>query len=198
MRKSSSPVSLSSIYKDKNLNSSVKMRPSPASPCTTASLTAGSPESNASSLGTVVTSRTTHCWDQKASAKMKTLSIESVDSPPSIVFKKMPPVDVDYLSADWTNSSHLVVLGESKEKEWSLNDKKTFLNLSLQEQMSKVVSEHTHSELKMVYAITCHKLGIRPRIDFFKNGSKDKSRLYDFLWEKCTMLRRRQGRLVLV
>ena len=114
---------------------------------------------------------------------MKTLSIESVDSPPTIVFKKMPPVDVDYLSADWTNSSHLVVLAESKEKEWSLNDKKTFLNLSLQDQMREVVSEHTPSELKMVYAITCHKLGIRPRTDFFKNGSKDKSRLYDFLWE---------------
>ena len=56
----------------------------------------------------------THRRDQKASAKMKTLSIESVDSPPSIVFKKMPPIDVDYLSVNWTNSSHLVVLAKSK------------------------------------------------------------------------------------
>ena len=85
MRKSSSPVSSSSVYKDKNSNSFVKMRPPPASPCTAASLTAGSPKSNASSLETVVTSRTTHHRDQKASAKMKTLSIESVNGPPSIV-----------------------------------------------------------------------------------------------------------------
>ena len=96
----------------------------------------------------------------------------------------------------WTKPTHLVTLLESKHKEGTSSDKRQFLKLSLQDQIRAVVKDHTPSELKMVYAITCAALGVRASVDFFKNGSKDKERFYDFICENRQMLDDLQDRYV--
>ena len=87
-------------------------------------------------------------------------------------------------------------LKESKQKDWTEDDKEQLLELSLKEKLRDVVHDHAPSELKMVYAQTCLVLGIRANVGFFKNGSKDKDRFEEFIWEHRKLLRNIQDRCV--
>ena len=59
-----------------------------------------------------------------------------------------------------------------------------------------MVYEHAPSELKMVYAQTCSVLGKYDSVGFFKNGSKDKERFYEFVLEHRKILHDIQDRYV--
>ena len=121
---------------------------------------------------------------------MRKLSISSSPkSNPTIVFTNSPPGEIIYLIANWCNSNHLLKLKESKQKKLTSSNKERFLDLSKQQQLHDVVCEHGSSELKMVYVKTCLVLCTDPNVDFFKNGSKDKERVYEFLWNSCKLLR---------
>lgn len=56
------------------------------------------------------------------------------------------------------------------------------------------MNDHAPSELKMVDAVTCSRLGIRASTGFFKNGSRDKTRFEDFMWGNQKQLRCTQER----
>ena len=112
----------------------------------------------------------------------------SLKSPPSIVFKNSSAIEIDNLSANWANPNHLFTLKESKQKDLTSSDKEQFLELPLQEQLRGVVYEHAPSELKMVYDQTCSLLDKHASVEFFKNGSKDKERFYEFIWENRKIL----------
>ena len=98
------------------------------------------------------------------------------------------------MSANWANSNHLLILKELKQKDLTSSDKEQFLELSFKEQLREVVNAHGPSELKMVYVQTCAMLHIPPSVEFFKNGSKDKERFYEFIWENRKSLRNIQER----
>ena len=110
----------------------------------------------------------------------------SPKSPPSTMFMNSPAIEFDYLSANWANSNHLLILKELKQKDLTSRDKEQFLELSKQEKLRNVVYDHASSALKMVYVNTCLLLGTNQSVDFFKNGSKDKERVYEFLWKNAS------------
>ena len=122
----------------------------------------------------------------------------SPKSPPKIVIKKSNEMEIDqdinYLNANWVHSSHLLTLKELKQKNLKSEDKEKFKKRSLKEQIREVVYEHGPSELKMVYVQNCAMLGIPASVDFFKNGSKDKERFFEFIWEHRKSLRSIQNR----
>ena len=138
-----SPESRVSSTKRGKVGSPKKIRKVVHSPSTASTTTIRSPESRVSSTGTVVTSKSTDRRDRETSAKLKKLSMSnnktskikstSIKSPPNIVYKRSSDVDVDYLSANWVDEDHLYKLKESKQKEWTEDDKKQFLELSLKE-----------------------------------------------------------------
>ena len=120
---------------------------------------------------------------------MRKLSISSSPkSNPTIVFTNSPPGEIIYLIANWCNSNHLLKLKESKQKKLTSSKKEQFLRVSKQDQLRNVVYEHGPSELKMVHVKTCLVLGTDPSVDFFKNGSKDKERVYEFLWNSHKLI----------
>ena len=167
-----------------------------------------SPESDVSSTGTVVTSKSTRRRDRETSTKLKNLLMSndklieventSPKSPPKIVFKNSPGIEIDYdinfLTVNWGNSNDILTLKELKQKDLTSDDKEQFLRRSPKEQLHEVVYDHGPSELKMVYVQTCFKLGIPASVEFFKNGSKDKERFYEFIWENRKSLRNIQER----
>ena len=203
-KKKVASVRLSSPSKRVKAESPKKIRKVVHSPSTASTTTVTSPESRVSSTGTMVTSKSTSRRDRETSAKLKNLSMSNdrtseikstfIKSPPNIVYKRRLDVDIDYLSANWVNEDHLSKLKESKQKEWTEDDKEQFSELSLKETLRDVVHDHAPSELKMVYAVTCSVLSIRASTGFFKNGSKDKDRFEEFIWGHRKLLRHTQER----
>ena len=206
-KKKASERSLSPSKRAKKRSPS-KMRKNVMSPASASTTTITSPESGVSSLGTVVTSKSTRRRDRETSSKLKNLSMTndklveventSPKSPPKIVIKKSNEMEIDqdinYLNANWVHSSHLLTLKELKQKNLKSEDKEKFQKRSLKEQIREVVYEHGPSELKMVYVQNCAMLGIPASVDFFKNGSKDKERFFEFIWEHRKSLRSIQNR----
>ena len=102
--------------------------------------------------------------------------------------------DINFLNANWVHSNDLLTLKELKQKNLKSEDKEKFKKRSLKEQIREVVYDHGPSELKMVYVQNCTMLRIPASVDFFKNGSKDKERFFEFIWEHRKSLRSIQDR----
>ena len=85
------------------------------------------------------------------------------ESPPKNVIKTSldPEISIDYLNCSYTNKNHLQVLIEKKEPKMSDKLKAAFAAMDLMDQLHEVITNHTPSELKMVYMQICGYLSMK-------------------------------------